>query len=79
MIFRHEYVHLIYLREIYRDLVKYKRQKKQYLPDEEEGHCKICFIQYDSNMACILCDSSHMKQVLANIWPEQQLKLIEAA
>ena len=42
MIFRHEFIQLIYLRENGFDDITYKRRAKRYIPDCIENHCVKC-------------------------------------
>ena len=54
-VFRHEYIHLIYLRERGYDSKRHISTKSQYLPIAEEGKCECSLRLVDS--LCELCNS----------------------
>ena len=58
-IFRHEYVHLIYLRENGYDQLKYQSKRENYIPDENLYFCKKCGYNLNSEN-CDLCDNNIM-------------------
>ena len=62
MIFRHEYLQLIYLRENGFDEITYKRKAKRYLPELTPNNCESCGhilpIPGDSS-SCLACSQFH--------------------
>ena len=58
MIFRHEFVQLIFLRENGFDEKNYRRKMKKYLPDVGEGRCSYCGSVL-SNTLCPICSLFH--------------------
>ena len=58
-IFRHEYIHLIYLRENGFDQQNYIRKREKYIPDEKLYSCKKCGYTLNGSK-CDLCDSNLM-------------------
>lgn len=57
LIFRHEFIQLIHLRENGFDKVNYITRSKPYVPDVSDNKCKNCRMQFSSNKICKLCDS----------------------
>ena len=54
MMFRHEFLQLIFLRGMGYDEVNYYRKSKKYLPDITDNNCSkcgMCFV----NKLCLLC------------------------
>ena len=63
MIFRHEYLQLIYLRLNGYDDIKYLKKTISYIPkDDAVLSCEICSTNIDSGSKCLLCDDPLMKQ-----------------
>ena len=63
MIFRHEYLQLIYLRLNGYDDIKYLKKTASYIPkDDAVLSCEICSTNIDSGNNCLLCDDPLMKQ-----------------
>ena len=63
MVFRHEFLQLVYLREMGLDEKKYIRKQKKYIPDSLDNCCHNCGIAFvDGN--CPLCDNIEMTQLL---------------
>ena len=61
MIFRHEYIQLIYLREKSYDNVKYTKKSVNYIEKPAKGFCHICNLQLkEIEKDCPLCMSSLM-------------------
>ena len=54
MIFRHEFLQLIFLREMGYDEVNYYRKSKKYLPDKTDNNCSNCGLPF-INKSCPLC------------------------
>ena len=65
LIFRHEYIELIYLRENGYDTVNYRKRKNQYvpLPLDASNCCSKCGLKYRNGSSCFICDSVFMKIV----------------
>ena len=61
MIFRHEYIQLIHLREHGFDNVNYRRRGKKYIPEVKKNCCQKCGIRFSFGI-CPICDSSYMKK-----------------
>ena len=66
MIFRHEYIQLIFLRENGYDNVSYKKKSSKYVPEYKENTCKSCCLELSSGL-CSLCDNNMMKRIVACI------------
>ena len=63
-IFRHEYIHLIHLRENGFDKLRYNKKHAPYIPQVEiDQHCRDCCLALLSG-SCELCSSDIMKRVL---------------
>ena len=63
MIFRHEYLNLIYLRLNGYDDTKYLKKTLSYIPkDDTVLSCEICSTNIDSGNKCLLCVDTLMKQ-----------------
>ena len=60
MIFRHEFIQLIHLRENNYDVKKYIKRGSKYVPELEEGLCKSCRADLLVNEVCKICDSDLM-------------------
>ena len=54
MIFRHEFLQLIFLREMGYGEVNYYRKSKKYLPDITDNNCSNCGLPF-INKSCPLC------------------------
>ena len=64
-IFRHEYIHLLHLRENGFDTCKYRKRKNQYIPPSPYGSCKKCCLtcnKSELSTYCELCDHALMQQ-----------------
>lgn len=71
MIFRHEFIQLIYLRKNGFDTVNYLKKHKTYLPEIVDGvNCKICGFNL-KNEKCFLCDSSLMRKIQKEVEDEK--------
>ena len=56
MIFRHEFIHLVYLRENGYDNINYKKKSSNYIP--------YCHLEFKpSNSLCVLCDGNFMAEI----------------
>ena len=67
MIFRHEFIQLIHLRQNGFDTLNYLKKHRSYLPEIVDGeNCKNCGFDLSSEK-CILCDSDFMKKVLKEV------------
>ena len=67
MIFRHEFVQLIMLRENGFDDVRYRKRGTRYIPPSSDKSCLSCFSVYhvnSENKLCRNCDSDHFKEVV---------------
>lgn len=62
MIFRHEFIQLIYLCENGFDTINYKKRSKKYIPDVSLSDCQKCGLKL-VNHSCIICESDEMKAV----------------
>ena len=63
MIFRHEFIQLIHLRESGFDTVNYLKKHKSYMPEIFDGiNCNRCGLDLRDDK-CIICDSDLMKKV----------------
>ena len=66
LIFRHEYVQLIYLRENGFDNVRYMKRGVKYIPESNSESCNKCCSKL-KNDKCLICDSKYMKVVLKEV------------
>ena len=65
MIFRHEFVQLIYLRENGFDNIRYRKRGIKYIPDVDETCCSNCCAPFcDAEGQCEICDSMFMKEAM---------------
>ena len=65
MIFRHEYLQLIYLRLNGYDDVKYRKKTASYIPTVDISlSCGICRAIIDSGIKCLLCNDPVMLQAM---------------
>ena len=48
MIFRHEYIQLVYLRENGYDNINYKKKSTNYIPMFRESACSYCHLEFKS-------------------------------
>lgn len=62
LIFRHEFIQLIHLRENGFDVIKYNKKGVKYVPAHIEGCCFLCNLPL-LNDKCRLCDSDSMERV----------------
>ena len=62
LIFRHEFIQLIYLRENGFDKVRYNKKSVSYVPIISENCCKKCNLSLVSDN-CRICDSVFIKKV----------------
>ena len=58
-VFRHEFIHNVYLKEESFDTVRYKKKGKRYVPVAEPGQCNKCCLVLSGNV-CAWCDSPDM-------------------
>ena len=64
MIFRHEYVHLVHLRENGFDQIKYNKRSRSYVPKNSPETCQNCHMPFlPSSKCCVLCDSKLYSKV----------------
>lgn len=63
LIFRHEYVQLIHLRENGFDRARYNKRIVKYVPDIGDGCCTKCGLSLATFSNCVICDSSLMKKI----------------
>ena len=64
MIFQHEFIQLVYLRENGYDNVKYKKKSSNYILMSRETPCSYCHLEFKpSNSLYVLCDSNFMKEI----------------
>ena len=66
MTFRHEFIHLIYLRSHGFDKLRYKKKSMNYVPPITEHKCPRCylllsFVWKPDESLCPLCDHSSME------------------
>lgn len=66
LIFRHEFIQLIYLRENGYDDTNYVKRRKSYLPDDVENVCTTCGYLSDNN-ECFFCDGVFVNKILKQI------------
>ena len=66
LIFRHEFIQLIYLRENGFDNTRYRKRGVKYVPDSKAGFCSICSLAL-SNEKCSVCDSAYMIKILKQL------------
>ena len=65
MIFRHESIQLIHLRENGYDSVKYIKKSSKYIPVPENNLCEQCFLEFQQRSTqCALCNSDLRKEIL---------------
>lgn len=62
MIFRHEFLQLIFLRENGYDEKNYRKRSISYIPDISVSDCQICGLKLSDN-ECIICSSNFMSIV----------------
>ena len=68
MIFRHEYIQLIYLRINGHDSCKYVKRIQSYVPLKANNSCEMCFSDTDGHgTKCVLCKSPLMIKVQKNL------------
>ena len=65
-IFRHEYIHLIYLRENGFDQLKYYKTANKYIPEHKNGHCQNCIMKLDSD-ECRLCSRPEFTAIVSRV------------
>ena len=63
LIFRHQFIHLIYLRENGFDTICYRKRFTKYIPEIEQGFCETCSSDLMKDNNCKICDSVYMKKV----------------
>ena len=66
-IFRHEFLHLVYLRENGYDQIKYRKRGTPYIPKETSGACGKCRMKLVDIGQCPLCDCSLAKKILLDL------------
>ena len=65
MIFRHELIQLIHLRENGYDSVKYIKKFSKYIPVREESSCEQWFSEFQPHSSqCTLGNNDFMKDIL---------------
>ena len=68
LIFRHEFIQLIHLRESGFDTLNYRKRGSKYLPDRIKGSCDNCFsFSLMKQNVCKVCDSTYMAKVLSDL------------
>jgi len=64
LIFRHEYIQLIFLRENGFDKKTYTKRIRPYIPPASENTCTECSLSLaESSISCVLCSSTYYKNV----------------
>ena len=64
MIFRHEFIQLVYLRENGYN-INYKKKSTNYIPMSRESSCSYCHLEFKSgNSQCVLCNSDFMAEIM---------------
>ena len=63
LIFRHEFLQLIHLRENGYDKINYLSRKGKYIPDLNDNSCTSCHLRFSHDKVCILCSSIVMRRV----------------
>jgi len=63
MIFRHEFIQLVYLRENGYDTKIYRKNDTKYVPDSTKRDCQNCCLSLNESGKRFICDSSEMKEV----------------
>ena len=66
MIFRHEFLQLIHLRENGFDNLYYRKRPKKYVPVFSQNECQKCGMKL-VNKVCSICDSQYMTKVMKEI------------
>ena len=66
MIFRHEFIQCVTLKEEGQDLKHYYKKSKQYVPVAVDGQCKSCYLALFEGL-CKICDSPQMKLLLEEL------------
>ena len=61
MIFRHEFIQLVHLRECGFDVTNYKRRGRKYIPEFQDNSCSKCAEELINNN-CSICDSIAMRK-----------------
>ena len=64
MIFRHEFIALIYLRERGADLQKYATRGYKYLPKHDTDHCSTCGLALTDSKTCPLCELPMIQELI---------------
>ena len=65
MIYLHEFIQLIHLRENGYDKVEYMKRSSSYIPMPKENVCDQCFLQFWSDSTlCALCCNDFMKEIV---------------
>lgn len=67
LIFRHEYIQLVHLRESGFDERKYTKKAKSYIPKSENNSCVICYHILSDNENRFFCDNPIVKRILLQI------------
>lgn len=62
LIFRHEFIQLIYLRENGFEKKRYNKRLQKYVPDVQNSCCCKCGLRLISDV-CRICDSDLMKKI----------------
>ena len=66
MIFRHEFLQLIHLRENGFDNSYYRKRPKKHVPVFSQNECQKCGMKL-VNKVCSICDSQYMTKVMKEI------------
>ena len=65
MIFRHEFILLIHLRENRYHSVQYINKSAKYMPVPEKNECEQCFSEFQPHSTlCPLCKNDFLKEIL---------------
>lgn len=64
LIFRHEFIQLIHLRENGYDKINYISKRAPYVPEKRDDHCEQCILKLELEK-CPVCDSKYMKKICA--------------
>lgn len=67
LIFRHEFIQLVHLRESGYDETIYQKRKKSYIPQPNQQSCSKCFFEIQEDGNCFFCDGDIVKIILCQI------------
>ena len=67
LIFRHEFIQLVHLRESGYDEAIYQKRKKSYIAQPNQQSCSKCFFEIQEDGNCFFCDGDIVKIILCQI------------